>query len=88
MVEGLNVPKQHISKIVIDFIKDGLVQSRAFIKDKRSNILSLTPKGRSYLEKHFEHSDRYFNELLESMNENDRKEFIKALKTIDKILSK
>ena len=88
MVEELNVPKQHISKIVIDFIEDGLVQSKTSIKDKRSNILSLTAKGKTYMEKHFEHSDRYFNELLESMEENDRKEFIKALKTIDEILSK
>lgn len=88
MVEELNVPKQHISKIVIEFIQNGLIQSKTSKEDKRSNILSLTPKGKSYMDRHFELSDKYFNRLLDSMNENDQKEFIRALKTIDEILSK
>ncbi len=88
MVEELNVPKQHISKIVIEFIQNGLIQSKTSKEDKRSNILSLTPKGKSYMDRHFELSDEYFNKLLDSMDENDQKEFIRALKTIDEILSK
>lgn len=88
IAEELNVPKQHISKIVIGFIEDGLVQSRASKKDKRSNILSLTSKGKAYMEEHFEQSDQYFNQLLDSMDKNDQEEFIQALKKIDEILSK
>lgn len=88
MVEELNVPKQHISKIVIDFINDGLVQSETSRKDKRSNILSLTPKGLSYMEKHFEQSDKHFDLLLGRMDKKDQEDFIEALKTIDDILSR
>lgn len=88
IVEELNVPKQHVSKIVIDFVDEGLIESRKNTKDKRSNTLRLTHKGEEYIQKHLEISYEHFISLMNDMDETDRKEFIQALETINRILSR
>lgn len=82
----LNVPKQHISKIINDFKEEGMVIEEKDVQDKRSHILSLTEKGLNYIRQHLEMSNLSFYSLLESMDEKDQKDFLNALETIVRVL--
>lgn len=82
----LNVPKQHISKIINDFKEEGMVVEEKDVQDKRSRILSLTEKGLNYIRQHLEMSNLSFYSLLESMDEKDQKDFLNALETIVRVL--
>lgn len=82
----LNVPKQHISKIINDFKEEGMVVEEKDVQDKRSRILSLTEKGLNYIRQHLEMSNLSFYSLLESMDEKDREDFLNALETIVRVL--
>lgn len=88
MVEELNVPKQHLSKIVIDFVEKGLIQSSPSDHDRRCNLLSLTEKGNAYMDGHFSESYQHFEDLLKSLESKDRDDFMDALETIERILSR
>ncbi len=82
----LNVPKQHISKIINDFKEEGMVVEEKDVQDKRSRILSLSDKGLNYINDHLAISDQSFYSLLESMDEKDQKDFLNALETIVRVL--
>lgn len=82
----LNVPKQHISKIINDLKEEGMVVEEKDVQDKRSRILSLTEKGLNYIRQHLEMSNLSFYSLLESMDEKDQKDFLNALETIVRVL--
>ena len=82
----LNVPKQHVSKIINDFKEEGMVVEEKDVQDKRSRILSLTEKGLNYIRQHLEMSNLSFYSLLESMDEKDQKDFLNALETIVRVL--
>ena len=84
--DELNVPKQHISKIVIGFIRDGLAESGKDETDKRAAVVALTEKGNSLIKEHYEKSSDHFQSLLAGMKPEDRKQFIKALETIERLL--
>ena len=82
----LNVPKQHVSKIINDFNDEGMVIEKKDVQDKRSRILSLSEEGLNYIREHLEISNQSFNSLLKSMNEEDREDFLNALETIVRVL--
>ncbi|MBP3871889.1 MAG: winged helix-turn-helix transcriptional regulator [Faecalicoccus sp.] len=82
----LNVPKQHVSKIINDFKEEGMVVEEKDVQDKRSRILSLTEKGLNYIRRHLEISNQSFYSLLESMDKKDQKDFLNALEIIVRVL--
>ena len=86
IADELNVPKQHISKIVIGFIRDGLAESGKDETDKRAAVVALTEKGNSLIKEHYEKSSDHFQSLLAGMKPEDRKQFIRALETIERLL--
>ena len=88
IAEGLNISKQHVSKIIALFIKAGYVNDSPDETDKRANILSLTEQGRLYLADHFEASDRSFKSLIEEFSETEKTRFVQAMKDISDLISK
>ena len=86
IVSSLNISKQHVSKIIKEFVSDGYVEVIPNPEDKRSNLISITETGQKLLDEHIEISNKAFNEMVSEMNENERKQFIDALKTIYSIL--
>ncbi len=85
IAQELNVPKQHVSKIITEFKDSGMIAETADVKDRRSRILSLSDKGLDYLNRHLETSSKSFYELLESMEEKDKTDFLNALETIVRV---
>ena len=86
IAQDLNVPKQHVSKIINEFKETQMVIETADEKDKRSRILSLSDKGLVYIKSRLEISSKSFYELLDTMNEKDKTDFLNALETIVRIL--
>ena len=88
LVEALNIPKQHISKIITEFVENGFLVSKTDEKDKRARLLNITDKGKRCIEKHFEVSNENFDRLFETMDSREQKQFLEALETIKSILEK
>ena len=88
IAEGLNISKQHVSKIVASFIKTGYINDSSKETDKRASLLTLTEKGREYLSAHFEASDRSFESLVGEFNETEKERFVRAMKEISDLISK
>lgn len=87
IVSELNISKQHVSRILKEFISVGYVDTVNNPNDKRANYVSISKKGRKYLEEHIKISDKVFEDILLRMNENDKKEFLEALNTVYMLLN-
>jgi DNA-binding MarR family transcriptional regulator len=85
---NLNIPKQHISKILIKFEDDSLVQSIVDELDKRSKIYSLTNEGLKLMQLHIEKSDDYFNGLIDNLSPKEQEEFTNAMVVMLNLLKK
>lgn len=88
IAEGLNISKQHVSKIVASFIRIGYVNDSPSETDKRANVITLTELGRQYLADHFAASDRSFESLVGEFTESEKTRFIQAMKEISDLISK
>ena len=87
IAEGLNISKQHVSKIVALFIRTGYVCDSPNETDKRANVLTLTEQGRRYLAAHFAASDHSFEALVGAFSETEKARFIQAMKDISDLIS-
>ena len=88
IAEALNISKQHVSKNVAKFINDGSLEYSRSSADKRSNILSLSEKGKAYLESHISVSDEAFEQLTGKMEPDELADFREAMETIVSLLRK
>ena len=75
LTEILNVPKQHVSKIIHRLEEDGMLVTRTDPADRRMRILSLSDEGRALVRSHIESSNRHFREVTAGLTpeEKDRK---------------
>ena len=87
IVAELNISKQHVSRILKEFINVGYVEVVNNPNDKRANYVSISEKGKKYLEKHIEISNKVFEDIISLMDEKDKKEFLDALNTIYTLLN-
>ncbi len=86
--EIMNVPKQHISKIVHRLEEDGLLESKIDATDKRSKSLFLSAKGRALVLEHIEISNIHFQSVTNCLQNDDREELHRSMETIIKIMNK
>ena len=83
----LNITKQHISKILIKFEEDNLVECKINDEDKRAKIYSLTNEGLKLMKLHINESNAYFDELINKLSPEEQEEFINSMKSMLKIYS-
>lgn len=86
IVTELNISKQHVSKIIKEFVSEGYVEVFPNPEDKRSNLISITESGQKLLNEHIKISNQSFNEIVSKMNDAEKKQFIDALETVYSIL--
>lgn len=82
----LNVPKQHVSKIIKAFSNEGLVSVVPDNDDRRANLIKLSDKGRSLIEDHIKISNRHFEDLLNGLDPEKRATMLNSMKDIADIL--
>ena len=86
--ERMNTPKQHISKIIIDFEADGLVERKPSPSDRRAILVSLTEAGREFIEKHIRASDENLLRITQGISSEEADKLNLAMKTVIEILEK
>ena len=87
IADALNIPKQHASKIVKEFVLDGMVEVHQSAKDRRANSLSLTEKGKACVESHVQESDAAFEQLMGKLTQDQKGQFRLAMESLHKLLS-
>lgn len=88
LAELLNVPKQHISKIVRRLETEGLITSFPDPSDGRSRLLQLSQSGMELVRDHIRISNRHFQEATATLSAEDRAELKHAMEAIVRILEK
>ena len=88
LAEELNVPKQHISRILKKLEADGQIVSTVDPSDRRYRKVSLSPEGRRIVREHIEISNRHFDAVVRTLSEDERKELSTAMASIVRVLGK
>ena len=88
IVKELNISKQHVSRILKEFISDGYENVISNPKDKRANLISISERGQKFLDEHIEISNGVFEDILSKMDKEEKKLFLDSMDTIYTLLSK
>ncbi len=86
LAESLNVPKQHISKIVKKLEVSDLVISKPDEKDKRTRILQLSGDGRALVEKHIQASNEHYKQATGKLTRAEKDELRRSMASIVRIM--
>ena len=87
LADRLNVPKQHISKILKRLETEGLLES-APAPDRRSRTLRLSEKGRALVEEHIRQSNEHFARVTAGLSPEDREELRRSMGSIAAIMER
>lgn len=88
LTEYLNVPKQHVSKILKRLQMDHLVETSVDPSDKREKRLCLSKSGRELVGRHIQASDEHFLLATKTLSQQDRDRLNEAMHTIIDIMGK
>ena len=88
MAEIMNVPKQHMSKIIRRLEEEGMLEKRTDPSDRRVRSLTLSAQGRALVRSHIESSNRHFREVTEGLSREDKEELIRSMEAIIGIMNK
>ena len=88
LAEAMNVPKQHISKIVHRLVEEGRLESKTAPSDKRMRSLSLSAEGRMLVRGHIENSNLHFHEATSGLTTEEKEELIRSMESIIRIMNK
>lgn len=87
LAEKLNISKQHASKIVARLEGDRYLSKERSDEDARSNLYSLTEKGKKFIEEHIAISNAHLLEYVGSLSRQDREKFAKSLEQLAEIIN-
>lgn len=86
--EKLQVDKGYLSRIISGLTKNGLIQQRKTLHDKRIKSLFLTDKGKMYLEQLNTSANTRIEFLISLLNPYEKRRFIASLGQAQNILAK
>lgn len=79
VAEGLGVNASNASRTVDRLVSTGLVDRGELTADRRHRVLTLTTKGRSFVEKLMARREQELAEIVDRMSDADRKALMAAL---------
>lgn len=88
LCERLNIEKGSLTTMVDDLAKKGYILRSRDTKDRRKYILSLTNSGEDVASDFIEKLGNKLEERFLKLSENDRKNFVQAICTLEEILNK
>lgn len=88
LVNTLNIPKQHASKILWRLEEEGLVFKRVDPEDKRAVLFALNEAGLAFIDKQVESSNRMFERRIEKLTPAEKEKLISAMEQMVSILEK
>ncbi len=87
LMKLLALDKGYVSRLIRKFVKSGWVIENRSRKDARVKMLTLTPKGNFLMNRLHEDACEQAHLVLDKIADKDKKQLLKAMKTIEKILS-
>lgn len=84
----MNTTKQHISKILLGFEKEGLIERKPSLADQRVSLISLTDLGRTFIEQHIRVSDENLLRITENLTLEETNQLNQSMRTAISILEK
>jgi DNA-binding MarR family transcriptional regulator/N-acetylglutamate synthase-like GNAT family acetyltransferase len=84
---SLGLDAGYLSRILTAFEKRGLVEKTPSEHDGRKSLLALTAKGREHLAPLETRSNEQVAAMLQRLSENDQRQLIAAIQTIEKLLA-
>lgn len=87
MAEILDVSLAAISKMITSLLKQNLITRKAG-SDKRTQLLKLTPKGKSTLEKVKKFVEKKLNAGIQNLSKEESVSLMEGLKVLDKLMHK
>jgi DNA-binding MarR family transcriptional regulator/GNAT superfamily N-acetyltransferase len=83
----LDLDAGYLSRLLRDFVRDGLILRQRSKSDGRKNILGLTEKGREAFNMLDSRSQAEFRAMLENLTQDDVERLLRAMRTITGILT-
>lgn len=87
LAESLQVSLAAISKMIASLTKHKIVQSKAGL-DRRTHILTLTPKGKQTLEKITKYVSAKLDVGLADLTKDEKDQLMKGLVVLDQLMKK
>jgi DNA-binding MarR family transcriptional regulator/GNAT superfamily N-acetyltransferase len=84
--QNLDLDAGYVSRMLSDFEKRGLVEKNPSEEDGRQSLLALTAKGREQFAPLESRTNEQVGAMLQKMSDNDRRQLISAMHTIEKIM--
>lgn len=81
------VSKQQMCKIIDKLNDFGFVERSTDENDRRIVMISITEKGKDYIENHNQKEIQYYDEVLSLMSEKDKEIFLSSLENVHRILN-
>jgi len=86
--QSLNIPKQHVSKIMGRLEELGLVVHQVDSRDNRFCLYSLSDQGKKMMAERIGESNRSFESRLSRLSQEDQDRFQSAMETLVEVLEK
>jgi len=84
---SLELDAGYLSRILSSFEKRGLIEKTPSEEDGRQSILALTEEGRAQFAPVDEQTNEQVGAMLGKLNENEQRELIEAMRSIEKVLA-
>jgi len=88
IMQTLDIDEGYLSRILQGFIKQGFLKKARNDNDKRSFVLTVTPKGKTMFMKINQASDEGISKMIVNLDESDIRDLVSMMEGIEKILLK
>jgi DNA-binding MarR family transcriptional regulator len=82
LAEELGIDRANVADVLNRLEIRGLVSRVPSTKDKRRNLCSATPEGRSFVHKHFENMRRAQERMLNPLTSKERADFMRLMRRV------
>lgn len=86
--QKLGLSNSTVSGIIDRLEKQGLVERKRSTDDRRVVYVSVTPKFKDTLQRHFKYAEKQFEELISKASAEELDKIIEGLETLRKVLEK
>ncbi|KZE67363.1 MarR family winged helix-turn-helix transcriptional regulator [Paenibacillus ottowii] len=86
LVESLKIDRSYMSRIIAKFCKEGFLVKENSTLDNRTNLIRLTPKGKTFYNQLNERSDEQILRLVQGLSEEEIQQLHASMLLIQKKL--
>lgn len=85
LCEKTLLPKQTVNVAVTQFFKQGLIELREVLEDRRNKTIHLTKKGKNFSKKYVNHIMNCERKAMDSMTKEQSEQLIQSMKKYEEV---